>query len=331
MSAVAPVNLHFEDSGNWYSLPEWAESFISVGRQLAIADRGTSRIVTAIVVPTRAFGAAFVTLGMVVGDAATHERTCNTAHFEMLFDLPPGTPVIYRKSANRTYKGLLQGPDEHNDKLYVRVQVNSDKGGGTTYLVGESGALNVQPAHHSGKLPKNQSGKNTRFANSFVESLLGVADPVQLGNRSSNCCAIIGKRNALEYEIRRTPLALHANGHQAKGHLQDVLRVDRFVADGQSHRSVLVPIGTKRPSAELIENVERGVVFDGARAFLMWGDAWQGRHQVVILDRTDAYFDDAINAVNARFSQSRAETESELPRCDVPAGGELLTFREALV
>src|SRR5690606_13077273 len=35
MSDLAPVNLHFEDSGEWYSLPEWAEYFISIGKQLA--------------------------------------------------------------------------------------------------------------------------------------------------------------------------------------------------------------------------------------------------------------------------------------------------------
>ena len=39
MTAMAPVNLHFEDSGKWYSLPEWAEYFINVGKQLASADQ----------------------------------------------------------------------------------------------------------------------------------------------------------------------------------------------------------------------------------------------------------------------------------------------------
>ena len=73
MTVIAPVKLHFEDSGEWYSLPEWAEYFISVGKQLASAELSDSRAVTAIVVPTRAFGAAFVSLGMVVSDAAARD------------------------------------------------------------------------------------------------------------------------------------------------------------------------------------------------------------------------------------------------------------------
>ena len=73
-----------------------------------------------------------------------------------------------------------------------------------------------------------------------------------------------------------------------------------------------------------------GVVFDGAHGFLKWGEAWQRRHQVVILDRTETYFDDAISAVNARFSQNRIGGEAALPECDAPPGGEVLAFREAL-
>jgi len=28
MTVIATVKMHFEDSGEWYSLPEWAEYFI---------------------------------------------------------------------------------------------------------------------------------------------------------------------------------------------------------------------------------------------------------------------------------------------------------------
>lgn len=327
---IAPVRLHFEDSGDWYSLPEWAEYFITVGKQLADAEQTDSRVMTAIVVPTRAFGAAFVSLGMVISDAAARDHTSAAAHFEKLFDLPAGTHVIYRP-LGKTLKGVLLEPGEHDGKLHIRVQVHSREGGGLTHWVDESRSLQVQPARHTGKLPKRQGGQNARFANQFVDGLLGEADPVQLGLRSKLCCAIVGKRNALEHEIRKTPLAIHVNGNRhAEGLLQDVLRVDRFVTERQSYRSALVTIGSEFPSREIIQNVEMGVVFDGAHGFLKWADMWAGNHQVVILDRTEAYFDDAISAINARFSQNRLVGETALPGTGAPAGGEVLTFREAL-
>ncbi len=327
----APVKLHFEDSGEWYSLPEWAEYFISIGKYLASASQSDSRIVTAIVVPTRAFGAAFVSLGMVISDAAARDSASEAAHFGKLFELPPGTHVIYRPKPGKTLRGILQEPTEFNGKLYVRVQVHSSAGGSLTHLIDESRALQVQPARHSGRLPKKQDGKNLRFANAFVDRLLGDADPVQLGLRSKLVCALVGRKTALEHEIRKTPLAVHVNGNlHADGVLQDVLRVNRFVTEKQSHRSALVPVGANPPSSRILSNVEIGIVFDGALGFLKWGEMEHNRHQVIILDRTEAYFEDAISAINARFSQNRVDGETVLPECEPPPGGEVVTFREAV-
>lgn len=334
MSVLAPVNLHFEDSGEWYSLPEWADYFISVGKHLAFADDSESRIVVAIVVPTRAYCAAFVSLGMVISDAAARDHTSAAAHFEKLFDLPAGTPVILRQDARKVLKGVLQEPEIYDGKLYVRVQVQSRDartGGGLTYLIEESRSLQVQPAKHSGKLPKKLGAENKRFSNSFVESLLGDADPVQLGLRSKFVCAIVGKKNALEHEIRNTPLALHSNGdYLAEGQLQDLLRVDRFITGEQCYRSALVPIGSSPPCGDIVSKVEMGVVFDGAAGFLKWRAMWPDRHQIVILDRTEVYFDEAISAVNSNFSQNRADAESPSPGNGAPPGGEVLAFREAI-
>ncbi|MBL8819723.1 MAG: hypothetical protein JNL58_27100 [Planctomyces sp.] len=333
-SQIAPLKLHFEDSGDWHSLPEWAEYFISVGKHLAVAENSESRIVTAIVVPTRAYCAAFVSLGMVISDAAARDPSSAAAHFEKLFELPVGTPVILRQSPRKVLRGVLQEPMEYNGKLYVRVKVqsrDSRTGGGLTHMVEESHSLQVQPAKHSGKLPKKQGAENKRFANSFVDNLLGDGDPVQLGLQSKLVCAIVGKRNSLENEIRHTPLALYANSDcRAVGQLQDLLRVDRFVADNQSYRSALLPIGSSSPTGDVISKVEMGVVFDGAAGFLKWGAMWPGQHQIIILDRTERFFDDAITAINSRFSQNRADAETPLPASDAPAGGEVLAFREEI-
>jgi hypothetical protein len=327
-----PLRLHFEDSGEWRSLPEWADYFIDIGKQLSVAENAESRVVTAIVVPTRAYCAAFVSLGMVISDAAARDHSSAEAHFEELFDLPAGTPVIFRQSSGKVLKGVLQGPEELYGALYVRVQVqarDARTGGGLTHLIDESRALQVQPAKHSGKLPKKQGAENKRFANSFVDTLLGDADPVQLGLRSKLVCAIVGKKNALEHEIRHTPLALHANGDcRAEGLLQDVLRVDRFVTGEQSYRSAFVPVGSSSASADVISKVEMGVVFDGAAGFLKWGTLWPDQHQIIILDRTELYFNDAISAIISRFSQNRVDAEPPLPASGPPSGGEVLAFRE---
>ena len=201
-----------------------------------------------------------------------------------------------------------------------------------TYWVSESQCLNVQPTGGpSWKLPKIQGRQNIRTANKFVDTLLGEVDAVQFGLRSTFACALVGRRNVLENEIRKTPLAIHVNGDpHVEGNLQDILRVDRFLGPQQSHRSALVSIGADPPSTDVLNNVDMGVVFDGAAGFLKWGTMWQSQHQVVILDRTEPYFDDAINAINTRFSQNSAHDGGEMPVAQAPPGGEILAFREAL-
>lgn|GEM_PF-2956184 len=332
MNLTEPFVLHFEDSGKWFSLPEWAEYFISVGKQLASAPQVDSRLVTAIIVPTRAFGAAFVSVGMVISDASLRDHDSQAAHFERLFDLAPGTPVVYRPKKGKSLKGLIQMPEERDGKLWIRVQVHSADGGGLTQLVDEARALQVQPAGGlSWKLPKKQGQDSIRTANKFVDYLLGETDPVQLGLRSKIVCALVGRRNTLEHEVRKTPLSIHVNGKaHAEGQLQDVLRVNKFVSPQQSHRSALVSVGSDPPSSDIIGSVEMGVVFDGAIGFLKWGTMWRNRHQVVILDRTDPYFDDAISAINTRFSQNGLRDGSVMPEGDAPAGSEILAFREAI-
>lgn len=331
MGSTKPFVLHFEDSGKWSSLPEWAEYFISVGRQLATAPQQESRLVTAIIVPTRAYGAAFVSVGMVISEASLRDPDSQASHFERLFELVPGTPVVFRPGKGKALKGLIQMPEELDGKLWIRVQVHSAAGGGLTHFVDESRALQVQPARGVGwKLPKKQRKDSIRTANRFVDSLLGETDPVQLGLQSKIVCALVGRRNTLEQEIRKTPLSIHVNGTMyAEGQLQDVLRVNRFINPQQSHRSALVPLGSE-PSSDLISSVEMGVVFDGAIGFLKWGAAWRTRHQVIVLDRTDPYFDDAISSVNARFSQNRIDDGCVMPEGDAPPGSEILAFREAI-
>ena len=326
------MNCTSKDSGKWFSLPEWAEYFISVGRQLASAPQGDSRLVTTIIVPTRAFGAAFVSAGIVISEASSRNQESQAAHFERLFDLAPGTPVVFRPTTGKGLKGLIQKPVEFDGKLWIKVQVHSDAGGGKTYDVNETHALQVQPAEGEGwTLPKKQRKNGVRTADKFVDCLLGETDPVQLGLCSKIVCALVGRRNTLEHEIRKTPLSIHVNGKAyAEGQLQDVLRVNRFVTPQQSHRSALVSVGSQPPSSDIIKSVEMGVVFDGAIGFLKWGTMWRSRHQVVILDRTDPYFDDAINAVNTRFSQSGLRDGSVIPEGDAPAGSEILAFREAI-
>ena len=186
-----------------------------------------------------------------------------------------------------------------------------------------------RPLGRPGNYPRNRVGGALGKADAFVDALLSGADPAHLGLRSKMVCALVGRRNTLEHEVRKTPLAIHVNDSQyAVGYLQDVLRVRRFVSPQQDYRSALVTLGKRPPSADTLARVEKGVVYDGAVGFLKWGSMWEGRHQVAVLDRTEPYFQDAISAINERFARHGAQDGAIDPEGDTPPGGEILVFRE---
>jgi len=106
MATQAGIQLHFEDEGSWYSLPEWAEYFISLGSKLVEANRSNERLVVALALPTRAYAAAFVSLGMVIGDAANCDVESESDHFQKLLALRPHTAVLYRTDTG-PLKGLI--------------------------------------------------------------------------------------------------------------------------------------------------------------------------------------------------------------------------------
>lgn len=329
---VKTITMQFEEDGEWHNLPAWAEFFINFGKQLVLADHSKSRNVAAIVVPTRAYCAAFTSLGIVIGDVAKQSLPSKELHFEKLFDLPRGTPVVYRPTPTTILRGILQEPDEHNGKLVIRVQVQSSepgRSGALTHLIDENRAYQVQPAKDFGALPRHPIEREDRFANNFVESILGAADPIQLGLKPRVVCTFIGHRNTLEQEIRQTVLAVHHDGLlRAKGTLQDVLRVDCFMSDEQIHRCALILPSSSLQTSDVVDKIESVVVFDGSAGYLKWGTKWPRQHLVIVLDRADPFFHEVIIEINSRFLQNHVNAENTIDISGAPPGTELFIFQE---
>ena len=56
-------------------------------------------------------------------------------------------------------------------------------------------------------------------------------------------------------------------------------------------------------------------LFDGALSFLKWREAWRQTHWIVVLDRTDSHFADAVNVLNQEYVSDRVDAElPALPR-----------------
>ncbi len=328
MESSRAVRLNFDDDGRWCSIPDWANYFISLGRNLAQANVSAGILVVALALPTRAYAGAFVSLGLVIAKLASRESESETGYFEKLLALARGTPVLYREN-NRRLRGILRGFERVSGKIYVKIQVQSDTAGSLTLFVPEDRAFRVQLVQEQNwKLPKRPGSGQFTKAGPFVEKLLGHANAAESCVNSNLVCVLVGRRNTLRQEICETRLAVHVNASKYReGRLNDVLRMRGFCGSEQACRSAFVTSGRKLPVG-LIDKVDTGIVFDGATGFIRWGSLWHGRHQVVILDRTEPYFRDAVNAINERFAKCGSEEAAIVPEAETPAGGEILVFRD---
>lgn len=330
------AKLCYKYLNKWVPVPNWIEHFISIGEDIALEDfKSSSRITAAIVVPSRGYCAALIGFGMVIGEAITRDSPSKEAHFKKLLELAPGSPVDYHETDKKMRNGVICRPEKINDNYFIKFQISepSKKGGGIFILIGLEKAFQLHPSTHPVILPKRRIVKETIRHNEFVSKLLSGCDLSNFDIQSKFVCAIVGKKNLLEQEIVKTPFAVAINDCFTEGILQDVLRVNNFTNGAQSHRSTLIPTGLHRqPNINLTEKVEMGVVFDGADAFLRWGSMWPNRHRIIILDRTELCFNDAIHDINSVFSQNRIDIEHSVPFSTLAPlpGTEILAFREEI-
>ncbi|MFG1495176.1 hypothetical protein ABMA57_00995 [Saccharospirillum sp. HFRX-1] len=329
MDFTSSIELHFDKFGRWVTLPSWAEYFVRVGKHIDLPSNihESYTNVIAIIVPTRAFGAALTCLGSVINNSQSQFYPLSKGdHFEVLAGAPSGTPVLYFQSERKGMKGVLKGSEKYHGLLYLRVQVQSEKGGSLTHLVDKNNSYRVQFSKHSGELPSKQKKTNSDLKNELINFLFWKDEDSGIKAFGKPSCKIIGSKKRLENEVCKTPLDFYVNGkHYISGSLQDILRIDQFSTATQLHRSMLLP--TDSFNKEVL-NMKMTTVFDGALGFLNLSSSLSGCNQVVILDRADNNFNDAIGAINSRISQNSSSSEMALPECNPPPGVEVVAFRE---
>jgi hypothetical protein len=114
-------------------------------------------------------------------------------------------------------------------------------------------------------------------------------------------CVLVGNKKALCYELEQTSFAVQMEGKLfSQGRLQDILRVRELLGDGEGYRASLMSDRIKQIS---LPKSHRPFItlFDGAAGFLRWRDYWRDSNWLVVLDRTESGFDEAVAALNKEY------------------------------
>lgn len=320
-------SLRYRRGYSWYPLPDWVHSFISVGAALTHQPADTHRTVVGMAVPTRAFAAAFTALGVVA--ALAHRQSGENrprAHFDRLAALPAGTPVTVVSGSRRT-KGVLRGCAMRDGRQLLRVQYSTR---GDMHLLPVEESLRIQlTAAEAADLPGRPAPRAMRTRAGFAGRLFPGIDAHEFVTTSQLDCVLIGARNVLRQEIVGTRLAAAEPGTTpVSGTLQEIVRVRDFARGNDAYRSDLQAATGKH--VELPAHLPAPVVtvFDGAGAYLRWRHLWRRSHLVVVLDRTEAPFDIAVQQLNQEFMRPDIAGADPPGLAAVPPGCELLIYQE---
>lgn len=324
--------LQYVSGASWKELPSWARQLIELGS--TVSKPGKGKHVISLALPTRAFAAGLIGLGVVTGRlGSTTENQSEHEHFQRLCNLPPGTPVLYRTAPQygrtRQYRGMFVGTDSANGQTLIRVQVQNTNGGALTHLVPRQRCMDITIlAGEAHSLPKSQSGRQVNTYNPFIDTCLGAGVSRRLTNEAQLDCLFVGQKSQLEDELVQTRFgAVMGRKSYCDGTLHDLLRVRCFQSPSVPFRSDVFPVNSVLRNGRRSESKPSVVIFDGARGFVRWRTQWPDAHWVVLLDRCDPNCQDAVALLNQGYQNRSADGSKAVLGLRFSPGVELLAYR----
>ncbi len=293
--------LYFLDKG-WRPVPDWSAFFVALGAAMA-SDAPGARLVAAVSTPTRAYAAALCAAGVVFERAKYPVTLDATAHLAYLRTLPLGTTVDYRHGASGANRstGWLAGFEHHFGQDYIVIR---DTPASTIKLLA-SKAHHVEPAAKPLlQLPQRRRARVVDTRLGLMIGMLGREGGYTFARDSRLECLLVGNKATLREEIVETNFAVERDGRWFRGYLQNLLRVRSFGEDGDGHRSEVVAVGATLPPT-LNDASPAVAIFDGATSFLRWHTTWPDARWIVVLDRTDRRFSDAVASLDAMYATRR--------------------------
>ncbi len=332
----ANIDFRYWSDGRKSPLPSWAVFYMQLGAVIAETESTQSNLVTALAVPTRSYAAVLIAAGAIMSKVKTIDAKLQEspeAHFEMFRDLPSGTSVTLLKFG-KTVKGEFLGVEGKgiNGAEAIGVRIQNPKGGSLTDWLPPKASLKVQISTKPwNKLPANSA--NTADVNTseskFISRIFQGADLRNFVTRSTLDCAILGSRKTIEQEAKETKLSVGPRARESSaGTLLDILRIRGSSSTIEAFRSDIFSVNPKDNAMKSEKMVPRLVIFDGAVGFMKWRDIWRHCNWVVVLDRTEPRFTEAVQIVNEEYYSRIDEEKLELTDAP-PVAVELVSYTVA--
>lgn len=338
--ATPKTHVYFaNDVSDWVPLPAWGNFFIDIGSRVAFSKTGQNRLVVGLAVPTRTCAAALAALGVVRARAVNPNKIIFKDKFEQLGRLRRGTRVFYRNSPDSNewlsanYDGICN--DYEQPRIRIRVKPKEvrkkNQDPDTIYLIRKEDLYKVRLAAGGAERIDTQ-GKFARpiVIKEFLDGCIGGANALDFSTTTQLDCVIIGRISTLREEITKIPFAYRSAPSSLKeGVLQDVLRVRKFfTSEDQAYRLEILPVDGHEPPKTADGLVPHVTIFDGATGFIKWRDYYRNSHWIILLDRTEPRFQEAVYILNQEYIPP-VDGEKIQGMPSIPLGVELVAYQES--
>lgn len=334
----------------WTALPAWATFLFHLGTLLSDTGAGQPRYVLGVAVPAKAYAAALLSTGLISSRLRSPLSDAEVvARFERLCALPVGTPLIYRQVGKVRLKGVFAGVETVDGEDRIRLSDARNPASSRLLRCSLAPYVDLAPPQMA-QVPTRQVRTKISAPSEFAVGVLGTEEARYAGAVSRLECLTVGAVARYWEEVAQAEFAtvalpgtgacLPMSGCEPElaaredriwlpGTLQSIIRVSRYLPVGEAYRSEIVA-STNEAKARLRHMGKPPVViFDGALSFLRMREAWRESHWVVILDRTERDFDDAVAVVNKEYMKYRAAKSRTLSLQAIPRGVEVVFYEES--
>ncbi len=313
--------LLFKRGTEWERVPDWAEFFRTIGRCSIKEELRDATI--GVLVPTRAYVAAFVALGAVEASLELPP-----AGFEELEDLAPGT----RLSVTEAGRQIRYTFDRYATESGRRGMWLLNEATCLGSFLPESQWFRITLGDHGLAKPVKTLIERPapEWDEKFVKGVLGTDDlgPLLVGNRL--VAVIVGSKVELSRELESEPFAVESeSGSHAEGHLEDIIRTRSFADNVQGDSFRTEVLSARHPTlAKGIRDMNpRVFISDNPTAFLRHRDAMTGGCRVAIFDLTAREASQTIREFDNEYV-ARSSDEPGWPfGKDPPPGVSVSIFR----
>lgn len=312
--------LRYKQQERWLSLPSWCISYIELGVQVAQVQQVETRYTVALAIPTRAYASTFIALGIVL--ASSSRLQISEEYFQFITSQPPGTSVVYQ-TKNRKLRGVIERFYDKNGQIYICITTGKRE---TVQFPLRENVSKLVIAERDFKLRNYQKGSKVEVATSFLQAC--IEESLSFVTQTQLDCLIVGQLSQFRVEATETIIGLEKGINFIEGNPQDILRVQQFLGANEAYRCQIMATSSEIDEDIPLEIQNPAIVlFDGANAYLRHNPRWSAAHQIVMLDRTERSFQDAVDSINQGYIR-RVEDKRLNFAFNLPDGVAAIVYQE---